>query len=181
MRSAIVGLEGKECFGRLRFEAGVHRVQRIPLTDKTRVHTSTTSVTVLPEPENVRLVYDFLKSIFLKFKPELIISSKDVKIETMRASGPGGQNVNKRSTAVRITHLETGISLKVMEERHQYENIKVGIFNNYESKLIMNCNFFKIAYRRLAGILLQNKVDAVASNFKTARKLQAYLIIFLYF
>lgn len=55
----------------------------------------------------------------------MIINSKDLKIETMRASGPGGQNVNKRSSAVRFTHLKTGISIKVMDERYQYENIKV--------------------------------------------------------
>jgi len=108
LRSAFVMLEGESCYADMRFEAGIHRVQRIPFNASV-MHTSTMSVAVLPEPEN----------------PELIIPSSDVKLETMRASGPGGQNVNKRSTAVRITHLPTGISVHCMDERFQHMNIKV--------------------------------------------------------
>ncbi|VDM52947.1 unnamed protein product [Angiostrongylus costaricensis] len=109
VRSALVAVEGENAYADLRFEAGVHRVQRIPQTDKSRMHTSTASIAVLPEPEEVSVV----------------VPSESVKLETMRASGPGGQNVNKRSTAVRLTHTETGIVVHCMEERFQHLNIQV--------------------------------------------------------
>uniref|UniRef100_A0AC35UC78 RF_PROK_I domain-containing protein n=1 Tax=Rhabditophanes sp. KR3021 TaxID=114890 RepID=A0AC35UC78_9BILA len=137
LRAAVVLVSGEMSFSRLRFEAGVHRVQRIPLTDKSRMHTSTASLSVLPEPEN----------------PEIIIKSSDCKVEAMRASGPGGQNVNKRSSAVRVTHLPTKIAVHVMDERFQHLNLQ-------------------IAYKRLAGILMQGKLDAVLDQSTRARKLQ---------
>uniref|UniRef100_A0A0N4Z2E0 RF_PROK_I domain-containing protein n=1 Tax=Parastrongyloides trichosuri TaxID=131310 RepID=A0A0N4Z2E0_PARTI len=137
LRSAVVLISGPNSFSTLRFEAGVHRVQRIPLTDKSRMHTSTASISVLPEPEN----------------PEVIIKSNDCKIEAMRASGPGGQNVNKRSSAVRVTHLPTNIAVHVMDERFQHLNLQ-------------------IAYKRLAGILLQKKLDEVTDSTSSKRKLQ---------
>uniref|UniRef100_A0A915E7H7 Peptide chain release factor domain-containing protein n=1 Tax=Ditylenchus dipsaci TaxID=166011 RepID=A0A915E7H7_9BILA len=137
IRSAIIGVGGPSCYALLKFEAGVHRVQRVPITDKTRVHTSTASVAVLPEPEN----------------PELHLPKNDIKMETMRASGPGGQNVNQRSTACRMVHIPSGTVVKCMEERTQLQNIN-------------------IAYRRLASILLQRLVDAAESKFSSSRKLQ---------
>ncbi|KAI6230075.1 hypothetical protein M3Y99_01098000 [Aphelenchoides fujianensis] len=94
-RSALVSIEGDRSYSALRFEAGVHRVQRIPMTDKSRMHTSTASVSVLPEPEEAQVE----------------IPSHEVQYEAIRASGPGGQNVNKRSSAVRLTHLPTGIAI----------------------------------------------------------------------
>lgn len=83
----------------------------------------------------------------------MTIPSNEVKIETMRASGPGGQNVNKRSSAVRMTHIPTNTSVHVMDERFQHMNIK-------------------IAYKRLAAILLQRKIDELSSKTISARKLQ---------
>uniref|UniRef100_A0AC34R731 Prokaryotic-type class I peptide chain release factors domain-containing protein n=1 Tax=Panagrolaimus sp. JU765 TaxID=591449 RepID=A0AC34R731_9BILA len=136
LRSALVLLEGPSCYSDMRFEAGIHRVQRIPF-NASIMHTSTMSLAVLPEPEN----------------PEMTVPSNEVKIETMRASGPGGQNVNKRASAVRMTHLPTGISVHCMDERFQHMNIK-------------------IAYKRLAAILLQQKVDNICSKTTSARKLQ---------
>ncbi|PIO64180.1 peptidyl-tRNA hydrolase domain protein [Teladorsagia circumcincta] len=133
-----------------RFEAGVHRVQRIPLTDKTRMHTSTASVAVLPEPEEVSVV----------------VPADSVKIETMRASGPGGQNVNKRSTAVRITHKETGIAVHCMEERFQHLNLQVQL------RFVLLRAPAKIAFKRLAAILMQQKVDELNEKFTSDRKLQ---------
>ncbi|GMT24102.1 hypothetical protein PFISCL1PPCAC_15399, partial [Pristionchus fissidentatus] len=137
MRAAIVSIQGKDSYASLRFEAGVHRVQRIPLTDKSRMHTSTSSIAVLPEPEEV----------------SVLIPPQSVTIETMRASGPGGQNVNKRSSAVRMTHKETGISVHVMDERFQHMNMQ-------------------IAYKRLAAILMQQRVDKMVEKFTSERKLQ---------
>ncbi|KAE9418882.1 hypothetical protein Angca_003401, partial [Angiostrongylus cantonensis] len=137
VRSAIVAVEGENAYADLRFEAGVHRVQRIPQTDKSRMHTSTASIAVLPEPEEVSVV----------------VPAESVKMETMRASGPGGQNVNKRSTAVRLTHTETGIVVHCMEERFQHVNIQ-------------------IAFKRLAAILMQRKVDEISEKFLSDRKLQ---------
>lgn len=137
VRTAIFAVEGEGAYASLRFEAGVHRVQRIPLTDKSRMHTSTASIAVLPEPEEVSVV----------------VPTDSVKIEAMRASGPGGQNVNKRSTAVRLTHKETGTVVHCMEERFQHLNLQ-------------------IAFKRLGAILLQRKVDEVADKFSSDRRLQ---------
>uniref|UniRef100_A0A0K0EDB3 RF_PROK_I domain-containing protein n=1 Tax=Strongyloides stercoralis TaxID=6248 RepID=A0A0K0EDB3_STRER len=137
LRSAIVLVNGHLSYSMFRFEAGVHRVQRIPLTDKSRMHTSTTSLSVLPEPED----------------PSVVVKSSDCKIEAMRASGPGGQNVNKRSSAVRITHIPTKISVHVMDERFQHKNLQ-------------------IAYKRLSGILLQKKIDEMTGSISSTRRLQ---------
>ncbi len=96
-----------EIFSCLKYEGGVHRVQRIPKTEKSgRIHTSTATVAVLLKPEKTRI----------KIKPE------DIKIDFYRASGPGGQYVNKRETAVRITHLPTGIIVTSQTERNQLQN-----------------------------------------------------------
>jgi len=137
VRSGVVIVEGPKCFSHLRFEAGVHRVQRNPITDKSRIHTSTASVAVLPEMEN----------------PQVELNQSELKIEAMKSAGAGGMNVNARNTAIRITHLPSGIAVKAMDERHQHKNLE-------------------IAYRRLGAILLQQKLDKVYSQFSSARKIQ---------
>ncbi|KAL3098981.1 hypothetical protein niasHS_000969 [Heterodera schachtii] len=110
INSAIVLVEGDWCYAKMRFESGVHRVQRVPVTEsKGRMHTSTASLAVLPEPE----------------KPEVMFSPDDLKEEYMRSSGPGGANVNANSTCVRLTHKPTRISVKVMDERYLAQNIKI--------------------------------------------------------
>jgi len=94
-------------FSQMKYEGGVHRVQRIPVTEKSgRIHTSTASVAVLPKPKKAQI----------KIRPE------DLKIDFYRASGPGGQYVNKRETAVRITHLSSGIAVTSQTERNQLQN-----------------------------------------------------------
>ncbi|HHE67608.1 MAG TPA: peptide chain release factor 1 [Candidatus Parcubacteria bacterium] len=107
LKEAIFELKGENVFNKMKYEGGVHRVQRIPETEKQgRVHTSTASVAVLPKPK----------------KTEIKINPNDLKIDFYRASGPGGQYVNKRETAVRITHLPTGIIVTSQTERNQLQN-----------------------------------------------------------
>lgn len=107
LKEIIFEITGKDAYGRMMHEGGVHRVQRIPDTEKSgRIHTSTVSIAVLPKARP----YD------IEVKPE------DIRVDTYRSSGPGGQNVNKTSSAVRITHVPTGIVAASQEGRLQQEN-----------------------------------------------------------
>ncbi len=103
---------GEGVWEKLKYEGGVHRVQRVPKTEKSnRIHTSTATVAILRKPE----------------KEEIKINPNDLKIETFKASGPGGQYVNKRMTAVRVTHLPTGISVSCQTERSLAQNRELAL------------------------------------------------------
>ncbi len=113
-------LRGKNVFSKMQYEGGVHRVQRIPKTEKSgRVHTSTATVAVLPKPK----------------KTQLKINPNDLRVDYYHSSGPGGQNVNKRETAVRITHLPTGLVATSQTQRHLLEN-KEQAFAVLEAKIL---------------------------------------------
>ncbi|EDV32015.1 uncharacterized protein Dana_GF14253 [Drosophila ananassae] len=138
IRHASIMVSGEDAFTWLRHEAGVHRVQRVPATEKSgRMHTSTASITVIPRPADV----------------QVHIADKDLKIETKRASGAGGQHVNTTDSAVRIVHLPTGLAVEAQSERSQLKNRE-------------------LAMSRLRSRLVQRQLESAEASTKATKKAQ---------
>ncbi len=147
MKEAIVNIGGKGVYGRLKYESGVHRVQRVPETESQgRIHTSTATVAVLPEAEDI----------------EVEIDEKDVRVDLFRSSGAGGQKVNKTETAIRLTHFPTGIVVTCQDERSQLKN-KEKAFRVLKARL---CDYYQ---SRRDSAEAQNRRSLVGTGDRSER------------
>lgn len=146
-KEVVFSIEGKGAYSRLKFESGVHRVQRVPSTESSgRIHTSTITVAVLPEVEEV----------------DVDINMNDLRIDTYRASGAGGQHINKTDSAIRITHIPTGLVVACQDERSQHKN-------KDRAMKILRSKLYEIAQEQQNSEVAQDRKSQVGTGDRSER------------
>jgi peptide chain release factor 1 len=146
-KEVIFSIDGKGAYSRLKYESGVHRVQRVPVTESGgRIHTSTVTVAVLPEADEV----------------DVEINPNDLEIDTYRASGAGGQHINKTESAIRITHKPSGMVVTCQDQRSQYKN-------KDKAMMVLRSRLFEAAIAKQAGAIAADRKSQVGTGDRSER------------